>query len=60
VFLLRQFFLTIPRELRDAATSTGAMSFRIYWQIVMPLSRPALATLIGLRVPGSYTDSWGP
>jgi multiple sugar transport system permease protein len=44
-FLLRQFFLTIPNELEDAARIDGASSFAIYWRIVLPLSGPALATL---------------
>ncbi len=43
-FLLRQFFLTIPYELEDAAKIDGAGYFRRYFQIVMPLSQPALAT----------------
>lgn len=42
VFLLRQFFMTIPRELDDAARLDGAGYFSIYWRIIMPLSKPAL------------------
>jgi multiple sugar transport system permease protein len=44
-FLLRQFFLTIPRELEDAARIDGASAFGIYRLIILPLSGPALATL---------------
>ena len=44
-FLLRQFFLTIPRELQDAATIDGCGSFRFLLTIVLPLARPALGTL---------------
>ena len=44
-FLLRQFFLTIPRELQDAATIDGCGSFRFLVSIVLPLARPALGTL---------------
>lgn len=44
-FLLRQFFLTIPRELEDAARIDGASALGVYWRIIMPLSGPALATL---------------
>lgn len=44
-FLLRQFFLTIPRELQDAATIDGASSLRFLLTIVVPLARPALGTL---------------
>lgn len=44
-FLLRQFFMTIPYELEDAARIDGASRFRCFFQIVVPLSGPALATL---------------
>lgn len=43
VFLLRQFFMTIPLELDDAARLDGAGHFGIYWHIILPLSKPALA-----------------
>jgi multiple sugar transport system permease protein len=45
IFLLRQFFLTIPKDLDDAARVDGASSWQIYWHIILPLSRPALATV---------------
>jgi multiple sugar transport system permease protein len=45
VFLLRQFFMTIPRELEESAFIDGATRLRILWQIILPLSKPALATL---------------
>lgn len=45
IFLLRQFFLTLPTELDDAAKIDGASLFNIYWQIILPLSKPALATV---------------
>lgn len=44
IFLLRQFFMTIPKDLDDAARVDGASSLQIYWHIIMPLSKPALAT----------------
>ncbi|MCX6029071.1 MAG: carbohydrate ABC transporter permease [Chloroflexi bacterium] len=44
-FLLRQFFLTLPHELQDAATIDGCSSFRFLTTIVVPLARPALGTL---------------
>jgi len=44
-FLLRQFFMTIPRDLEDAARIDGSSLFGIFWRIILPLSRPALATL---------------
>ncbi|MGH2533009.1 MAG: carbohydrate ABC transporter permease [Thermomicrobiales bacterium] len=45
IFLLRQFFRTIPRDLSDAARVDGASELRIFWQIILPLSRPALAVV---------------
>ena len=45
IFLLRQYFLTIPRDLEDAARVDGAGFFEIYWRIMMPLVAPALVTL---------------
>jgi multiple sugar transport system permease protein len=44
-FLLRQFFMGIPDELEDAAKIDGCSYWRIYWNIIIPLSKPALATL---------------
>jgi multiple sugar transport system permease protein len=44
-FLLRQFFMTIPSELEDAAKIDGCSYWRIFWNIILPLSKPALATL---------------
>jgi len=54
VFLLRQFFLTIPVDLDEAARIDGAGSFRIWWQLVMPLSRPVLATIAILSFMGDW------
>lgn len=53
-FLLRQFFLTIPRDLEDAARIDGCTRFRFFWSIVLPLGRPGLITL------GAYTflNTW--
>ncbi len=45
IFFLRQFFLTIPRELEEAAIVDGAGLLRVLWVIILPLSRPALAAL---------------
>ena len=45
IFLLRQFFMTLPKDLEDAARIDGAGDFTIYWRIILPLSKPALATL---------------
>jgi len=54
IFLLRQFFMTLPTELDDAAKIDGATLFDIYWRIVLPLSKPALATVAIF----SFFDSW--
>ena len=45
VFMMRQFFLTLPEELAEAARLDGCSEFRIFWQIYLPLCKPALATL---------------
>jgi multiple sugar transport system permease protein len=55
-FLLRQFFLTIPQELEDAAVIDGASPFAIYRHIVLPLSKPALATLTTFVFLHSWND----
>ncbi len=60
IFLLRQFFLTIPTELTDAARLDGCTSFGIYSRIVMPLAKPALATLIAFSFIWTYNDFQGP
>jgi multiple sugar transport system permease protein len=60
IFLLRQFFLTIPRELFEAARIDGCSEFRIYWRIVLPLAKPALATVAILTFMFSWNDFLGP
>lgn len=45
IFLFRQFFMTIPYELDEAARIDGASNFRIYWNVVLPLAKPVLATV---------------
>src|SRR2546426_189030 len=54
IFLLRQFFRTIPRDLEDAARLEGAGEWTIFWRVIMPSSRPALATLAVL----GFVDQW--
>ncbi|MBI3194032.1 MAG: carbohydrate ABC transporter permease [Ignavibacteriae bacterium] len=56
IFLLRQFFQTIPKDLEDAARVDGASEFTIFWKIVLPLSKPALATLAIFAFMGSWKD----
>lgn len=53
-FLLRQFFLTIPRELEEAAFIDGASHWTVYWHIILPLAKPALATLGVFSFMGSW------
>ncbi|MEW6040663.1 MAG: carbohydrate ABC transporter permease, partial [Elusimicrobiota bacterium] len=53
-FMLRQFFLSIPRELEEAAIIDGAGRWKIYWNIVLPLSKPALATLATFTFMGTW------
>jgi multiple sugar transport system permease protein len=60
VFLLRQFFRTIPMELSEAAKIDGASELRIWWQIVMPLSRPALVAVIIFAFNGVWGDYMRP
>jgi multiple sugar transport system permease protein len=56
VFLMRQFMLSIPDELLESARIDGAGEWRIFWQIVLPLSRPALATVGILTFLGSWNN----
>lgn len=56
IFMLRQFFISIPRELDEAARIDGAGHFRIYWRIILPLSKPALATLAVLHFMNLWND----
>jgi len=53
-FLLRQFFLTIPQELEEAAFIDGASHWTVYWRIILPVSKPALASLGVLSFMGSW------
>src|SRR5262249_34003014 len=59
-FLLRQFFLTIPLEMMEAAKIDGAGYLRIFWRIFLPLSGPALATLAVFTFMGSWNNLLAP
>jgi multiple sugar transport system permease protein len=59
-FLLRQFFLTIPKDLEDAAVIDGCSKLRIWWTIIMPLSKAALATLTTFTFMGTWNDFMWP
>lgn len=56
IFLLRQFFLTLPVDLEDAARIDGTSEFGIYWRIALPLSGPALATLAIFSFQNMFND----
>jgi multiple sugar transport system permease protein len=56
IFLLRQFFMTIPKELEEAARLDGASTFGIFWRIFLPLSKPALATVAVLAFIGNWNN----
>src|SRR5215831_18766449 len=60
IFLLRQFFRTIPEELADAARIDGCSEFGIYWRIMLPLSRPALITVGIFTFLNAWNDLLGP
>ncbi len=55
-FLLRQFFLSLPKELEEAAFIDGCGRFRVLWQIILPLAKPALATLAVFTFMGVFND----
>ena len=56
VFLLRQFFLSLPRELEEAAWIDGCSRLRVLWSVVLPLSRPALSTVAVLTFLTTWND----
>jgi len=56
IFLMRQFMLTIPSDLIDSARVDGCSEFRIYWNIVLPLSKPVLATLAIFTFMASWNE----
>ncbi|MGG4441716.1 carbohydrate ABC transporter permease [Brevibacillus fortis] len=60
IFLMRQFILTIPRELDEAARIDGAGSFQIYARIIMPLMMPALILVSVFNILGTWNDYLGP
>jgi multiple sugar transport system permease protein len=60
IFLLRQFFLGIPKELSEAAKLDGCSEFAIYRRVIMPLSKPALATVGLFTFMAAWNDFMGP
>ena len=60
VFLMRQYFRTIPMEMTESAKIDGASHFRIYAQIILPLAKPIIATLAVSSFMGTWNDYMGP
>jgi multiple sugar transport system permease protein len=60
IFLVRQFLLGVPRDLEDAAKIDGCGYFGIYWRIMLPLVKPALAAIAIFQFMGSWNDFLGP
>jgi len=59
-FMLRQFFMSLPRELEEAAKIDGCSLFGIFWRIILPLSKPALATITTFTFMGSWNNFMWP
>jgi len=60
IFLLRQFFVAIPKDFAEAARVDGASELRILFSVYLPLSKPALLTIAVFTFLGSWNDLWGP
>jgi multiple sugar transport system permease protein len=60
LFLMRQFFTSIPAELVDAARIDGSSHLGIWWRIMMPLSKPALTAITVFTIQGTWNDFFGP
>ncbi len=60
IFLFRQYYRTIPKEYSDAARIDGCSEFRIFWQIVLPQSKPAMATAAIFAFLWTWNDFMGP
>lgn len=60
IFLFRQFFRTLPEELADAARIDGCSEFGVYWRIMLPLTKPALATIAIFTFLNGWNDFIGP
>ena len=60
VFLMKQFYESIPDELREAARIDGSTEYGIWWRIMLPLSKPAVSTLIIITFVNTWNDFLGP
>jgi multiple sugar transport system permease protein len=56
VFLMRQFFLTLPRELEEAARLDGCSALGVFWRVILPLAKPAMTTLAIFTLLGAWND----
>ncbi len=60
IFMLRQFYLSIPKEIEESGRIDGASAFRIWWDLMLPLTKPALATVAVFTFFATYNDFFGP
>ncbi|GHC06645.1 carbohydrate ABC transporter permease [Cerasicoccus arenae] len=60
VFLLRQFFLTLPKELEEAAKIDGANELQVFWLVILPLAKPALIVVALFQFMATWNDFLGP
>ncbi len=60
IFMLRQFFITLPQELIDAARLDGCSEWTILWRLIVPMSKPAIATVALFAFVWAWTDFMGP
>jgi multiple sugar transport system permease protein len=60
IFMMRQFFMTIPKSMEEAAVIDGANVFQIYWHIMLPMIRPALLAIAVMSFQGNWNNFQGP
>lgn len=60
IFMMRQFFLTIPRSMEEAAVLDGANVFQIYWHVMLPMIKPALLAIAVMSFQGNWNNLQGP
>jgi ABC-type glycerol-3-phosphate transport system permease component len=60
LFLMRQYFLTIPKDFEEAAKLDGAGYFKTFWRVMLPLALPAISTLVILQFQGTWNDFFWP
>jgi multiple sugar transport system permease protein len=60
IFLLRQYFLSIPREIEEAARMDGASVFTTFWRVMLPLAGPAVAAVAILQFQGTWNGFFWP